>query len=363
MNIYDTYYMLAAIEEIPLEHTFFRSRYFPTNQMLDVFNTCKVLADYKKQTNKRAPFVLPRIGSLPVGREDFSTYELEPAYIGVSMPLTLDQLKKRGFGESLMSTMSEADRARIMQMSDMQTLSAMISRTEELMACETMLNNGCTMRHETDKADTYEDVPVKFYEGDTNPAAYTVSAAWAHSTVKNGVITKGSFYTDICKMVKALKHRGLPATDLIVASDVGEFLMDDPWVLSMLDNRRVEMGHIQPTELTEYVTHLGSFNFDGRNLDILINDGSYDKDGTDTPYLADGSVIVTAPNCGRGLYGAHTQMEANGEWVTYAGMRIPQHIFTVKPPVSETQVVSRPLMVPNRPNPWVAAKNVLTAGT
>lgn len=93
MNMHDTLYMLAAIEELPLEHTFFKDRYFPTDDVMDVFNTSKVLADYREGSRKKAPFVMPRIGSLPVGREGFSTFELEPAYIGLSMPLTLDQLK------------------------------------------------------------------------------------------------------------------------------------------------------------------------------------------------------------------------------------------------------------------------------
>ena len=96
MNMYDTVYMLAAIEELPLEHTFFKDRYFPTDDVMDVFNTSKVLADYREGSRKKAPFVMPRIGSLPVGREGFSTFELEPAYIGLSMPMTLDQLQKRG---------------------------------------------------------------------------------------------------------------------------------------------------------------------------------------------------------------------------------------------------------------------------
>lgn len=360
MNIYDTIYMLAAIEELPLEHTFFKSRYFPTDDLMDVFNTSKVLADYKEGGRKKAPFVVPRIGSLPVGRDGFKTYELEPAYIGLSMPLTIDQLKKRGFGESLMSGMTPEDRAKRLQLHDMEELSARISRTEEWMACQTMLNNGCTMRHETDVKEVYEDVEVKFYDEATNPALYTPTASWTHSTVAaNGKITVGSWYEDIYKMLARQKRRGMPATDLLVASDVGAFLMEDPWIIRMLDNRRVEMGRIQPTELTEYVTHLGAFNFKGRLLDILVSDGGYeDEDGTDKAYLDDGSVIVTAPDVGRGLYGAITQLEADGEYHTYPGKRVPQHIFTVKPPVKETQVASSPLMVPKRKNPWCVAKKV-----
>ena len=62
-DIYDTYYMLAAVEELPVEQTFFRNRYFPTNAAMDIFATDRVLADYKEETRKYAPFVVPRIGS------------------------------------------------------------------------------------------------------------------------------------------------------------------------------------------------------------------------------------------------------------------------------------------------------------
>ena len=361
MNIYETIYMQAAIEELPLEHTFFKSRYFPTDDMMDVFNTSKVLADYREGNRKKAPFVVPRIGSLPVGREGFSTYELEPAYIGLSMPLTIDQLKKRGFGESIMSGMTPEERARHLQLHDMEELSARISRTEEWMACQVMLNNGCVMRHETDVKDVYEDVEVKFYDEATNPALFTPTATWTHSTIAtNGKITVGNWYEDIYQMMARQKRRGMPATDLLVASDVGAFLMEDPWVLRMLDNRRVEMGRIQPTELTEYVTHLGAFNIKGRLLDILVSDGGYeDEDGTDKAYIDDGSVIVTAPNVGRGLYGAITQMERDEAVPPYAGKRVPQHIADIKSQTKETKVASSPLMVPKRKNPWCAAKKVL----
>ncbi len=361
MDIYSTIYMLAAIEELPLEQTFFRDRYFKTDEMTDIFNTSKVLADYREGSRRKAPFVLPRIGSLPVGREGFSTFELEPAYIGVSMPLTLDQLQKRGFGESIMSRMTPEDRARQMQIRDMAELSAMISRTEEYMACQVMLNNGIIMRHQTDNKGAYDDVPCYFYEGSVNPAEFRPAAVWKHSTIDTkGIVTVGNWYEDIYQMTCKLKRRGLPATDLLASGDVGMFLMEDPWVLKMLDNRRVEMGRIDPKELTPYVTHLGAFNFKGRMLDIFISDGTYeDENGTDKPYLEDGSAIITAPDCGKCLYGAITQMERDEQLHTYAGKRVPKHTADVKHNLRETQVAASPLMVPKRKDPWVSAKKVL----
>ena len=357
MNIYDTYYMLAAVEEVKPEHTFFKRRYFPTDMAMDVFGTSQVLADYKNTTQKRAPFVLPRIGAVPVGREGFDTYALEPANISLSMPLTLDHLKNRGFGESLMSQLTPAERAERLLMGDLTELNARITRSEEVLAINTMLTNGSVMQHQTDKEGVYEEIGVKFYDGENNPAQFTPTGAWTHSKKNaDGTWTMGSWYHDICAMAKMLTSRGLPARDALLAQDLGEFIMYDPWVMAALDNRRMELGRIEPTELTEYVTDLGVLNFGGRKLELLVSDGTYEADGEDIPYIPDSNVIITAPNCGRGLYGAVTQMESDGEYHTHAGTRVPQHIWTMRPPTKEVQLTSRPLFVPNRVAPWSTAK-------
>lgn len=356
MNIYDTLYMLAAIEELTPEPTFFKRRYFPTDMDLDVFGTSKVLADYKEGSRKAAPFVLPRIGPLPVGRSGFSTYELEPGNISISKPLTIDQLTKRGFGESIMSTATPEVRARRLLMGDLSDLSARVSRTEEWLACAVMLDNGCVMRHQTDDPEIYEDVPVQFYDGENNPALFTPAAAWEHGEDEH---TPGNWYWDVVKMIEMLTYRGKPATDLVVSHDVGAFLMQDPWIQYMMDNRRADYGAINPSELTDYVVSLGRFNFMGRRLEIFVNDGTFeDQNGADTPFLEDGSVIVTAPNCGKGLYGAVTQKEMDNQWHTHAGTRVPNHLSTIVPPADETVVSARPLLVPKTVSPWTSAKKV-----
>lgn len=359
MDIYSTYYMLAAVRAMRPEHTFFKRRYFPTNIQMDVFGTSKVLADYKKEGQKRAPFVLPRIGSISVAREGFSTYELEPGNISISMPLTADQLNKRGFGEALLSTATPEDRARMLLMGDLSELSARISRTEEWLSIQTMLDNGCVMRHQAEREDIYEDIHVQFYDGEDNPALYNPTEPWQHTTIQtDGTMKVGNWYWDVCNMIRMLTSRGLPVSELLVGSDVGEFLLEDLWIQKALDNRRMEMGRIAPSELTEYVTQIGTFNFKGRNLTLLVSDGTFEEGGKDEKYVPDGTVITTAPSCGRGLYGAVTQLETDGQFHTYAGTRVPQHIFTIRPPAKETQLTARPLLVPNRPSPWSVAKDV-----
>ena len=359
MDIYSTYYMLNALEELTPEPTFFKRRYFPTDLAMDVFGTSKVLADYKEGNRKAAPFVMPRIGPLPVGRGGFSTYELEPGNISISKPLTIDQLTKRGFGESIMSTATQEMRARQLLMGDLSDLSARVSRREEWLSCETMLNNGCTMRHQSDDPEIYEDVEVQFYDGQNNPALFTPAAVWEHGKDKH---TPGNWYWDVIQMIKILTRRGKPATDLVVSNDVGNFLMEDSYIQYMMDNRRAEFGTINPEALTEYVTHLGRFNFGGRKLDIFVNDGTFeDEKGKDVPFLEDGSALVTAPNCGKGLYGAVTQKEMDNKWHTNAGTRVPNFVSTIIPPVDETIVSSRPLLVPKTVCPWTSAKKVFDA--
>ena len=363
MDIYSTYYMLAAIKKIPLEHTFFKERYFPTDAAKDIFGTSKVLVDYMEDTQGVAPFVLPRVGAVPIGRDGYKTAELEPPNISISIPLTIDHLKNRGFGESLLSEKTPAEREQYFLIEDLAKLSARISRTEEILAVQTMLDNGCVMRHRTDREDVYEDIEVRFYEGTNNPALYTPAAPWTHSKYENGVWTKGSWHRDICNMIKMLTQNGNPAEEILVSADVSDFLMADAWVLATLDNRRMEMGEIDPKRLTEYVHEIGVLNFEGRRLPIIVNDGTYKVKGNVIPYIPNGTVIVTAPNVGKGLYGAVTQMELDGHFHTYAARRVPMHYFSQRPPVKETQLTSRPLLVPKVENPWTVAKNVLGLGS
>ena len=88
MDIYSTYYMLAAVREMKPEHTFFKRRYFPTNTAMDVFGTSKVLGDYKEGSQTKAPCVLSRIGPVSIGRAGCSPYELWPANTRLYMHLT-----------------------------------------------------------------------------------------------------------------------------------------------------------------------------------------------------------------------------------------------------------------------------------
>jgi len=277
---------------------------------------------------------------------------LEPPNISIKRALTIDNLKSRGFGEALNSTMTPADREQQILLNDLRELSDRITLREEWMAVNTILNNGCIMKHITDREDVaFEEIEARYYEGEDNPAEYTPASPWTEGDP--------SWMLDVRAMVKALTSRGLPATDLVMSADVGDFIENDEWVKERLDNRRMEYGELAPVELPDGTTFLGRLNFGGKLLNLLVSEETYEDDaGANVLYLPEGSVIVTAPDCGRTIYGGVTQMEADNSFHTVAGPRVPKFDADKKHDTKEVRLTAKPLKAPKRMNPWQVARNV-----
>lgn len=354
LNVFDTYYMAGMVQEIVPATRFFVDRYFPTGAT-DIFNSEKVLVEFQDGDRKLAPFVVPRAGSINISRMGYEINEYRPGRIAPSRLMTIDDLKQRGFGEAILSNSTPADRARALQLKDLTDLNNRISRREEWLAVQTLLNYGVTMRHYIDDGTNYVDEDLYFYNqasGDSNPTAYTVGDEWDD--------TNGDFWGDVEAMCDSLGERGLPAEDLIVSSDVGRFIMDDAKVKAYLDNRRYEMGEIRPKNAYHGVTWIGMLNFGGYELNVFVVKETYKNDsGVTQKFLPDKSAIVTAPGCGHTMYGAITQMEANREYETFAMKRVPKLIVDEAKDTRALRLASRPLCAPVNNAPWMYAANVL----
>ena len=133
LNFFDTYVLMAITEEIVPKTTFFRDRYFPTSAA-DIFASDKVLTEYRKGDRKMAAFVAPRVGDIPMDRRGYEIHEYTPAKIAPSRILTLDDLKKRGFGEAIYANRTPAERAAQLQKDDLEDMDLRIVRREEWMA-------------------------------------------------------------------------------------------------------------------------------------------------------------------------------------------------------------------------------------
>ena len=59
LNFFDTYTLMAVQKRIVPKQTFFRDRYFPTEEG-DIFSSNKVLTEYMDGDRKMAAFVSPQ---------------------------------------------------------------------------------------------------------------------------------------------------------------------------------------------------------------------------------------------------------------------------------------------------------------
>lgn len=356
LNFFDTYQLMAITEEIVPQTTFFKDRYFQTGAA-DIFASDKVLTEYRKGDRKMAAFVAPRVGDIPMDRRGYAIHEYEPAYIAPSRILSLDDLKKRGFGEALYPGMTQAQRALQLQKDDLSEMEERIARREEWMAVQTMINNACTMQEYLD-ANTTGDVNVVQFYDNTSDHTYTISSGheW------NG--QSGNFFGDVKAMAKELAHRGLPAADLILGSDAADAILDIQKVRDLLDkNSGIITGEINAA-LTKYdgVAFMGIINFGGFRLNLFDVSESYVADnGTDTPYFPAKSAMVTAPGCGHMMYGAVTQIDfGSTDFTTHAAKRVPKFVVDQAKDIRKLRLATRPLAAPKNYCPYIYAANAIS---
>lgn len=359
-DIYSTHFMEALIREKPKVYSFLRDRYFGGTP--SIFKTEKVYVDYDDgEGNLLAPFVVPRVGKVPMERVGYETRELAPSYIAPSRPLSIDILTKRMAGESLVSTMTPAQRERSYLVGDLDFLDKAITRSEEWMCAGTLLDNACEIVHIGDKENKGVKFEARFYEGSENPGVFKPANKWEVGTATK----RGVWYNEVCREAAGLMDAGRTVTDLVVGPNVGEMIQNDPWVIAMMDNRRMEIGKIDPQWKENGVVYLGHLNFGGVMLDVMIYRGSYQektKTGklTTKQYFPSDGALLAAPNTGKLRYGMVTQVEMDKKTYTRTGTRIPKHNVDVDANLKETILTSRPLPAPIMKSAWRACRDVFT---
>jgi hypothetical protein len=351
-EIYKTLTMLEALQSKPPVPSFLKDRYFPVGPK-SVFATQEVLVDIKEGTAKMAPVVLSHKGGVTVGRDSFKSDSILPAFVAPQRPLTLDELAKRQFGEALYSGLTPEQRAAAILADDLDELDRMITRREEYMAARCLVDNGYDMIQYADEYGVRgEDYTLHFYDGGANPATYVVSNAWDTPS--------GDPAGDIDAIVGLLSSKGLEATDIIGSRDAIGALLGNEKVKQLLDIKNWNAGLVEGSTPEPGVSRFGYLNIGGKTLEVFSYDAQYvdDTDGQTKAMFPSGSVVVTAKAAGKTLYGAITQIEADDEFHTVAGPRVPQAFADQGSNVRTLRLKSRPLLMPNTVNPWISA-NVL----
>lgn len=339
---------IAAVKEEKPFSTFLRDRYF---KFKAAFTTDEVLVEFKDGNKKRAPFVAPRVGGVTVKREGYRANTFAPAYIAPKRTLTIDELKKKRFGESYYANLTPEDRESEIILDDTNELDEMISRTEEWMASQLLLNAACVVNEKTEDPDIEIEKEIVFHDGDVNDWIYTVSKNWDDPDA--------DIIGDLAAMARYQKSLGVQATELLVDAVAGSAILNNAKIQKLLDNRNFNVGTVD-LALKEYgVALLAQLNCEGHLIDILQYVDGYENDeGNITPYIPYGTVVLLAPDCGETLYGAVTQLEEDKEWHTYGEKRVPLMLTSTANQSKELRLASAPLLKPVRRHAWLKAKVV-----
>ncbi len=357
VDIYKPFKLIAAYEEADKESLWLRDRYFPCNPSTDIFKTDEVYVEIKGKGGRlTAPFVVPSVGGRYIQRDGYKTDRIAPAFMGLKSKLTIDDLEDKGFGEAYFAEFSPEVRARKLLLGDMKEMEKRFARTEEMMCAKLLTGNGYELKHygaEYADEEKYKNFKVSFWDGEDDPTLFTPAAKWDvnSTTIEN----------DIFAMIMMLEEAGLPATDLIVSWDVAEVLCNNETIkekIKTFSNINLMPGGLDPEVLPSGVTRICVLNIYGRMVTVYSYTGRYVDPDTkqETSYIPEKTVVLTAPKCGKMLYGCVKQMNPATRAFEYiAAKRVPKMVYDEENDSRALRICSRPLVVPANLNPFVHA--------
>ena len=336
--------LLAAYKQERPATTFLKDRYFPDGVN---FATQEVIVEYKKGRRVLAPFVSPEINGKVMRRNGYIAKSFQPAMIQPKRTLSIDDLKRKGFGEAFYNQLQPHQRAFQITIDDLNEMRGMIDLRKEEMASQILHTNELTMRYYADNNDLEDVKNLDFFDNGVNTAIYTPTYKWNADTA--------DIIGDLAAMALNLKHDSLPATDVLVGAEVADVIISNAKVKEQLDNRRIEIGKWAPEEIYPDVVLLTQLTCKGHKLNLIQYTGNYeDETGKNVDFIDSKSVIVTAPGCGVTNYGMITQIDyGQADFKDYVEKEVP--LYEVKDQTRSVILKSAPLMQPKNLSPFRVA--------
>lgn len=322
--------------------TFIRDTFFGKAK---TFLSKTVDVDFRKGGRQIAPFVAKNVGGINMERKGFETKNYEPPKIAPQRVLSPEVLEPRLPGETVHSNQSPEERQDYFLEQDSQEMEDSISRREELMCSELLTNGKVTVKGyiDNDLSNFREDeVDYQF----NNKVTLTGTDAW------NG--SDPSKYKDLEKGVETVLKAGYNPEMAIIGQDAWSDLLKDKVFKDLLDNRRMEMGMINPEFRTmegHGVKYLGFISDLG--LDFYTYYSWYmDYDGNVKPYFPSDHISIAPKGVGEMLYAAVTQLEEDKRYHTYEGTRVPKIFANTNNDAMTFRMTSKPLPAPFDIDSW-----------
>lgn len=342
VNIYEPRYLAEVVRTSPPLHTFFLDSFF-TN--VRTFATKRVDIDIVKGDRRMAAFVHPRVGGQVLKGDGYRTESYAPPLVNPYDITTADMLMERLPGETLYSGMTPADRAAQQLIEEYRRLNDAATRREEWMAVQAITTGQIPV--------VGPGVNEVIDFGFTNKVTLSGDNVWGG--------TKAAILDNLESWVDQVLVNGFANVDRVIMGKTAlKKFLSDKTIKEMLDNRRVFMGEIRPSNLPNGVQYIGALN--KPSLDIYTYSEVYLDDWTNPdkpeakPLVPDNMVILISSNPGfMRAYGACTYLDDNGSWATAQTDRLLRSFVEHRPDRRMLELQSHPLLIPDKADSWLVA--------
>jgi hypothetical protein len=324
-------------------YTFFRDRFFTKKK---TFSTERVDIDLVKGDRRMAAFVHPRSGGQVLRENGYRTESYKPPLINPYDVTTADQLNKRLPGEDIYSGMTPAQRAAQKLIEEYSRLNDATTRREEWMAVQAITTGQIPI--------VGKGVNETIDFGFTNIKKLTGDKQWGKSGAK--------ILDNLDDWASETLTNGFTNVDMVImGKDALRAFLNDTDVQEKLDNRRVEMGLINPRDLPNGVRYIGHIN--RPSLDIYEYGEVYYDDWTDPekpatmPLIPANMIVMISSNPEFMMaYGACTYIEdATQQWVTSQTDRLLRSYVEHHPDRRMIELQAHPLPIPDKVDSWLVA--------
>jgi hypothetical protein len=343
INIYAPRYLAEVVKTAPPVHTFFRDNFF-TN--VKTHATERVDIDLVKGDRRMAAFVHPRAGGQVLKEGGYKTESYKPPLINPYDITTADKLMERMPGEDLYSGMTPAQRAAKKLVDEYNRLNDATTRREEWMAVQAIVTGQIPI------VGIGVNETIDF--GFTNKVSLSGNSKWGGSSAK--------ILNNLDDWTEQVLVNGFANVDMVIMGKKAlRAFMEDENVLKMLDNRRVEMGIINPRDLpngVRYIAHLNKPSVDIYEYAEVYYDDWTDPENPETkPLVPEDKVIMISSNPGyMRAYGACTYIDdKTQQWVTAQTERLLRSYVEHHPDRRMIELQAHPLMIPDKVDSWLVA--------
>lgn len=345
--MYTTRSLLEVITQIKTPTTFLTETFFPKEQF---FDTEEVYIDYKKEGETLAPFVAPMTKGITIERQGFNTKRIIAPRIAPQRVMQIEDLSNRFAGEDFSSKKTPADRQRELNLQDYAELERMIIRTKERMASQLLFDGEVVIHgYTSDERNNFVEQVIR-YEHDLQ-IVLTGEDKW------NG--NNANIYKDITEAERRVALGSAKVPDIIImGAKAWEVALEDEKFMKKLDNRRINLGVIEPRFVDPSVKLVGEVG----QMQVYVYYGQYqqthDLDGKILekpemkPFVPENKVLVGVSGQHGLGYGLITQMEADGNFVSYKAKSVPKIFADTANDVKLMRLTSRPVPMVSDVNNW-----------